>query len=120
MLRSFGFSSSFVGWISQNIQSAHMSILVSDSPHGYFVCLRGVHQGHPLSPLLFVLAKDFLSRYLSNLVNLGDLVPMSSTHSMKAPSYFLYADNVLLFACASVSNLTNFVEAFRPYGSLSG
>ena len=41
------------------------------------------------------------------MVTLGDLVPMTSTHSMKAPSHFLYADNVLLFVRASISNLTN-------------
>ena len=53
------------------------------------------------------------------MVTLGDLVPISSTRSMKAPSHFLYADDVLLFGRASVSSLTNIVEAFRLYGSLS-
>ena len=45
---------------------------------------------------------------------------MFSTRSMKVLSHFLYPDDVLLFAHASISNLTNIVEAFRLYGSLSG
>ena len=97
----------------------HISILVNGSPHGYFGCSRGVCQGRSFSPLLFIFAKDFLSKYLSNMVTLGDLVPMSSTRSMKAPSHFLYEDDVFLFTCASISNLTNIVEAFHLYGSLS-
>ena len=120
MLRSFGFSSRFVGCISQNFQFACISILVNGSPHGYFGCSRGVCQGDPLSTLLFILAEDLLSRYLSNMVTLVDLVLMSSKRSINAPSHFLYTDDVLLFARASVSNLTNIVEAFCLYDSFSG
>ena len=97
-----------------------ISILVNSSPYGYFGCSRGVCQGDPLSTLLFILAKDLLSRYLSNMVTLVDQVLMSSKHSINAPSHFLYTDDVLLFARASVSNLTNIMEAFRLYGSLFG
>ena len=47
VLHSFGFSSRFVGCISQNFQFACISILVNGSPHDYFGCSRGISQGNP-------------------------------------------------------------------------
>ena len=72
------------------------------------------------SPLLFVLAEDFLSRYLARLINRGELISMTLTCSRLAPTHFLYVDDLLLFARASDSNIRVIMDAFNRYGVLSG
>ena len=54
VLKSFGFNSKFCGWIQVILESAKLSISINGKQHGFFNCTRGVRQGDPLSPLLFV------------------------------------------------------------------
>lgn len=54
---------------------------------GYFCSSRGVYQGDLLSLLLFGLAEEFLSCYLSFLVNSNSLVPIASHRSATALSH---------------------------------
>ncbi|KAK3229338.1 hypothetical protein Dsin_001219 [Dipteronia sinensis] len=120
VLRCFGFSESFIGWVAAIFDSARISVLINGSPHGYFPCSRGVRQGDPLSPLFFCLAEDFLSRYLTHLVDSGSMTSISSPIGMRALSHFLYVDDVILFCRASPQNLQVILYAFALYGSLSG
>ena len=64
VLKQFGFFYLFCDWILAILYSAHLSILVNGNAVGYFPCTRGVCQGDPLSPLLFCLAEEVLSRAL--------------------------------------------------------
>ena len=68
---TFGFNQTFCNWISVILQSATMSISINGSQHGYFKCARGVMQGDPLSPLLFCLEEEVLSRGILKLVDDG-------------------------------------------------
>ena len=63
VFKSFGISESFIGWVSNIFDSTRISVLVNGSPKGYFRCSRGVCM--VILSLLFCLAEDFLSRYLS-------------------------------------------------------
>ena len=93
--------------------------MINGQPEGYFGCSRGVRQGYPLSPLLFVLAEDFLSRLLTSLNVSGKLNAISSSHNVNAPTHFLFADDVLLFSKATMPNLKTILEAFKTYGLFS-
>ena len=77
-----------------------------------------MRQDDPL-PFLFCLAQDFLSRYLTHLVDSGSLLLIFFHIGMSAPTHFLYVDDVLLLCRASPQNLPVILNAFEFYGSLS-
>lgn len=99
---------------------ARISILINGSPKGYFKCSRWVRQGDHLSPLLFGIVEEFLSRYLLHLTSTGDLAPSSSPWGSVSPTHLLYADDVLLFCKGTMSNLKVVTNVFNLYGDLSG
>jgi hypothetical protein len=91
VLKTFGFNATFCNLIKVILQSIHLSISINGKSHGFFTCSRGVRQGDPLSPLLFCLAEDVLSRSISKLVSQGNLNQIKGTKNFMVPSHSLYA-----------------------------
>jgi len=114
-LNRFGFSNLFCDWIKAIFGSAHLSIYINGSQHGFFQCSRGVRQGDPLSPLLFCLAEEVLSRGISKLVADGDLNLMSGTRGCKVPSHTLYADDIMIFCKGKISCINSLIKLFSSY-----
>jgi hypothetical protein len=97
VLNFFYFSHVFCNWIEVILNSATLSISINGSQHGYFKCSRGVRQGDLLSPLLFCIAKEVLSRGLAKLVEDGKLDLIKGSRHSLVPSHCLYVDDIMVF-----------------------
>ena len=85
VLRCFCFSDEFRSKIKLIFYSTHISVLYNDYPCGLFSCIRGVRQGDPFYPILFDIAEDFLSRFLTKLANVGILTIMNYHKGISFP-----------------------------------
>jgi hypothetical protein len=120
VLRSFGFNDKFCNWIHVILQSAFLSISLNGKAHGYFNCNRGVRQGDALSPLLFCLAEEVLSRSISKLVSQGSLNQIKGTRNVRVPSHSFYADDLMIFCKGNLNGLRSLKELFDNYALESG
>ena len=77
VLKYKGFSDKWVNWVRSILCSGDSSVLLNGIPDKPFTCRRGVRQGGPLSPLLFVLAADLLQSILNKAWNIGVLKILS-------------------------------------------
>jgi len=120
VIKKFGFCDTFCNWIDTILQLARLSICINGSQQGYFSCSRGVRQGDPLSPLLFCLAEDVLTRSLTRLMEQGKLKQMKGSRHCLIPSHILYADDIMIFCKGNKSCIDALIDLFTKYGQESG
>ena len=104
LLDRMGFGLKWKGWIKACVTSVRVSVLVNGSPEGFFGSSRGLRQGDPLSPLLFLLIMAVLSRILTkteenNLIR-GFHVGAVNSIGVRI-SHLLFADDTILLCDAS-------------------
>lgn len=71
ILGRLGFDDKFITLVHACISSAHFSVLLNGSPFGYLKSERGIRQGDPMSPTLFTIISDVLSRILTRAEHEG-------------------------------------------------
>jgi retron-type reverse transcriptase len=97
ILHHKGFNSKWQLWMKMIMDSGTSSILLNGVPGKVFHCKRGVRQGDPLSPLLFVLAVDLLQSVVNSALNEGVLTLPLPLRCGTAFPIVQYADDTLLF-----------------------
>lgn len=71
MMGRMGFGDRWCQWVKFYVSTVRMFVLVNGSPAGFFSTYRGLRQGNPLSPFLFILVMEAFSRLLSRAVHAG-------------------------------------------------
>lgn len=71
MLDSLGFGRKWCKLIIECISYAQFSVLLNGSPEGYFQSTRGLGKGDLLSPFLFIICMEIVSRLLEKKAKLG-------------------------------------------------
>lgn len=96
-LRLFGFNEQWISWIMGTIRSVQYSVLINGVPHGNIKPQRGIRQGDPLSPYLFILCVDVLSHLINSRVADGDIQGILIVLGVPGITHLQFADDSLFF-----------------------
>ncbi|XP_026416501.1 uncharacterized protein LOC113311934 [Papaver somniferum] len=106
-------------WLRVLFESARLSVMVNGGPHGFFSVGRGLRQGNPLSPTLFVIMEDVLSRSIHKKVAEGLIIPMIVRKGIH-PTHLFFADDVFLLCNRAKKSITNLMKLLDDYQKGSG
>ena len=120
IMLKMGFQSTWVNLIMECVRTVSFSILVNGSPHGYFSPSRGLRQGDPLSPYLFLLCAEGLHGLLSQAENIGQIQGLSLCCNGPRLTHLFFADDCLLFCKANRSECDTLLQILDKYEFASG
>lgn len=89
-LKSLGSHDKFVSLIKKCVSSVSYSIILNGSPYRNFTPSRGLRQGDPLSPYLFIIAMDVLSRLLVKAENKGKIQGVEVSRRVPSVSHLFF------------------------------
>ncbi|GJS85004.1 RNA-directed DNA polymerase, eukaryota, partial [Tanacetum coccineum] len=118
-LKAFGFGLKWRNWISSCLNNAMGSVLVNGSPTLEFQFHKGLKQGDPISPFLFILIMETLHLTFKRVLNAGLYKGISLNDSFTI-SHLFYADDVVFIGEWNNNNIQTLLSVLRCFYLASG
>ncbi|KAE8732331.1 hypothetical protein F3Y22_tig00002237pilonHSYRG01790 [Hibiscus syriacus] len=119
VLVAMGLPQKFCNWIRVCVTTPRYSIALNGSLVGYFRGARGVRQGDPLSPYLFVMVINFLSSLLDAAIR-NDIFRFHPRCNRISFTHLCFADDLLLFYHGSLDSMMGVLSILDKFYDLSG
>ncbi|KAL6222512.1 hypothetical protein ACLB2K_005904 [Fragaria x ananassa] len=104
ILLKFGFDPSWVDLIMHCLSTVRYSFLVNGAPRGYVTPHRGLRQGDPIFPYLFLLCAEGLSALIADSMAKKQWQGLKVCDGAPEISHLLFANDSMLYASATQHN----------------
>ena len=118
IVECMGFPGEWINWVKACLPSPSFSLLINGSPAGFFTSNRGIRQGDPLSPYIFVLVMEYWSIQIEiALASVKTDTIRRDAHKAlvkietirrdahNSVSHLMFADDMLVFLKASKTSM---------------
>ncbi|GJX20357.1 RNA-directed DNA polymerase, eukaryota [Tanacetum coccineum] len=119
VLRKFGFGDKWCKWIQCCLHSSRGSIIINGSPTDEFQFGKGLKQGDPLSPFLFILIMETLHLSFQRVVDAGMFHGLKLGGTLNL-SHMFYADDAVFVGEWSENNIATLVHVLDCFHKVSG
>ncbi|XP_065625439.1 secreted RxLR effector protein 78-like [Quercus suber] len=115
-----GFDEWWVALVLECITTVTYSILINGEPMGNIKPSRGIRQGDPLSPYLFLVCSEGLNRMIQKAACNGDIKGVSICRNGPKLTHLLFADDSLLFYRATIQECRKVMKILAAYEKVLG
>lgn len=119
-MKRMGFDQLWIKWIMNCVTAVRYSVLINGTPEGFITPARGLRQGDPLSPYLFILCAEVLSHLMTRAMVDKSLMGVKIANNAPAVNHLLFADDSLFFTLANEKAAKKLKTIFGVYEMVSG
>ena len=120
VLQAYHFPQSLIRVIMSCVISTRVCILFSGGKLEAFNPLRGLRQGDPLSPYIFILCMEYLGHLIEKKCMEGVWKPLQASRSNIGISHLFFADDLILFAKVDMDSCETISEVLDEFCVESG
>ena len=115
-----GFAPRWVSLIMECVSTPTYSVMINGTPQGYIKPSRGLRQGDPLSPYLFLICAEGLTSLLRRAERQGLIHGIAANRYGPKISHLLFADNSLLLIIATTEECRQVLSILETYEQAFG
>ena len=120
VLSAFGFAQEWIQWVWSCVMSVSFSVLINGSHSELFGASRGLRQGDPLSPYLFILLVEGLGRWIKQNVGSGYIQGWRWGGTLPPQTHLQFVDDTALMGMATMREAYNLRRVLDVYLAASG
>jgi hypothetical protein len=120
MMRRLGFEERWISLMMVCVSSVRYQVRFNSDETDMFTPTRGLRQGDPLSPYLFLLCAEGLSSLLLFKEEVGGIAGVRVCRNAPSVSHLLFADDSLILMKADTNNATSLPHVLDTYCANSG
>ena len=120
LLEKMGFCDRWVALMMSCVKIVSYFIIVNGEPTGMIYPKRGIRQGHPLSPFIFLLCTEGLHALIKHSARIGDIKGFSLCKRGPKLTHLFFTDDSLLFCRSIPEDCHNVLKILDEYESWSG
>lgn len=119
MPNALNFPTQFISWIMTCITNTRYSLSINSGIFGHFRGKKGLRQGDPLSPFIFVICMEYLSRIL-RYVRGHHSFSYHSRYEHLNLTHLSFADDLMLFCKGDSSSVCLMMRGIESFSLTSG
>ena len=120
VMRKMGFNESWIALMMVCVKTVSYLVLVNGEPKGLIKPSRGIRQGEPLSPFLFLLCTEGLNNLILKAASEGSLHGFALSRRSPRLTHLLFVDDSLLFCKSNINECQKVLDLLASYESMSG
>ena len=120
VLIKMGFQDRWVHLMMACITTASYSVLINGQPYGHITPTRGLRQGDPFSPYLFLICTESLYGLINKAATEGSIRGVSLCRNGPKLTHLLFVDDSLIFCRAKEDECQTLLEVLAKYECASG
>lgn len=117
LMEKMGFARKWVCWVMACVSTMSYTILLNGREHGFIRPERGIRQGDPISPFLFIICTEALMSVLNNAKSKGRLHGIQLAVGGPLVFHLLFVDGSLLLCQANLMESVEVLCCLNIYGA---
>lgn len=120
VMMQMGFCLQWRTWIKMCISTFTYFVLVNGEQSRDIIPKRGLRQGGPISPYLYIICTEGLSRLIKSYIQSNKIHGFRTSRSGPCDSHLFFADDSLVFCKATHEEAQNLAHILQLYKQASG